>query len=289
MRVKNWQAYGFLFPALVLLTIFTFFPLLVGVFLSFFQYNVVTPPHFVGLSNFIRIFHDAKAKLALENSFLYLLVVPLLQLLSILLAILVNKDLRGIRIFRACFYIPVVTSIVVVALAWKWLLADNGLLNGLLISFHLIRKPVHWLTDPHIALYSVMLVTLWKGIGYYTVLYLAGLQSVDPQFEEAAALDGASPLQIFWNITLPLLKPTAAFCTMISCIAALKVFAEVYVMTNGGPLSSTTTMVYYIYDTFMNRLNMGYASALGVVLALVIGVLSYINYRFFKEGGFESY
>lgn len=121
------------------------------------------------------------------------------------------------------------------------------------------------------------------------VIYLAGLQGIDPQYEEAARLDGANAFQVFWNVTFPLLKPVVAFCMIISSIAAIKVFAEVYVMTAGGPLLSTTTAVYYLFDLFMNRLQLGYASALGVVLAVIIGALSYVNYRFFRQGGFESY
>lgn len=257
--------------------------------LSFFHYNVVSPPQFAGLQNFREIFHDGVARAALKNSALYLLVVPVLQLFSIFIAVLVNHETKGIRLLRMLFYIPVITSIVVVAIAWKWLLAENGFLNGIFLWAHLIRQPIHWLTDPSIALFSVMLVTLWKGLGYYMVIYLAGLQSLDPQYEEAAKLDGAGPARIFFRITLPLLKPMVAFCTLISCIAAVKVFAEIYVMTGGGPLTSTTTMVYYMFDLFVNRLRMGYASALGVILALVIGVLSYANYRFFRQGGFESY
>jgi len=289
MKRESLAAYGFLFPALILLSIFVVFPIGLGSLLSLFRYNAVSQPHFVGIGNFKEIFSDPVARTALFNSILYLIVVPVLQLGSILLALLLNREMKGIRIFRMLFYIPVVTSIVVVALAWKWLLAENGLLNGVLLSIHLIRNPIHWLTDPSIALYSVMLVTLWKGLGYYMVIYLAGLQGIDPQYEEAAKLDGASSLQIFRRITIPLLKPTIAFCTMISCIAALKVFAEIYVMTEGGPLYSTTTAVYDIFDLFMNQLRLGYASSLGVILAVVIGLLSYLNYRFFKQGGFEAY
>jgi putative chitobiose transport system permease protein len=282
------RAYAFLFPALALLAVFTFYPIFFGTALSFFHYNVVTPPHFVGLKNFLQILQDPKAELALENSLIYLLVVPFLQLSSIILAVLVNQDLKGIHFFRACFYVPVITSIVVVALAWKWILAGNGLLNALFLSLHLISHKIQWLTNPHIALYSVMLVTFWKGVGYYMVLYLAGLQGIDPQYEEAAKMDGAGPVKIFTKITLPLLKPMIAFCTLISSIAALKVFAEVYVMTGGGPLFSTTTMVYEIYDQFMKRLNLGYASALGVILACAVGLLSFVNYKFFRRGGFEA-
>lgn len=282
-------AYLFLLPALGLLLVFVVFPLVVGIFLSFFSFNAVSLPRFAGLDNFRQTLHDPVARLALWNSLVYVSVVPVLQFSSIILAIFVNRELKGIRFFRMLFYIPVITSIVVVALAWKWFLAENGVLNGVLTALHLCRSPIHWLTDPSIALYSLMLVTLWKGLGYYMVIYLAGLQSIDPQFEEAAKLDGAGPFTVFRNITLPLLKPTIAFCTMISCIAALKVFAEIYVMTEGGPLFSTTTMVYYVYDLFMNHLKLGYASALGVLLALAIALLSLINFRFFRQGGFESY
>lgn len=288
-RGRTLEAYGFLLPALVLLSIFVLFPLVFGLLISFFHYNAVSAPRFAGFDNFKRILQDPVAMTALKNSLLYLLVVPVLQLGSILLAILLNHDMKGVRVFRMLFYVPVITSIVVVALGWKWVLAENGIANGALLALHLIRAPIHWLTDPSLALYSVMVVTMWKGLGYYMVIYLAGLQSVDPQYEEAAKLDGAGPLGVFRHITLPLLKPTIAFCAMISCIAAIKVFAEIYVMTEGGPLYSTTTMVVYIFDLFMNQLKLGYASALGVFLAVVIGLLSTLNYRFFRQGGFEAY
>lgn len=286
---RSLAPYAFLLPALLLLSVFTVFPLAVGAVLSFFHYNAVSPPQFAGLQNFRELFHDGVARIALKNSALYLLVVPVLQLLAILIAVLVNHETKGVRAFRALFYIPVITSIVVVAIAWKWLLAEDGLLNGFLLALHVIRQPIHWLTDPSIALFSVMMVTLWKGLGYYMVIYLAGLQSLDPQYEEAAKLDGAGPARVFFSVTLPLLKPMVAFCTLISCIAAVKVFAEIYVMTGGGPLVSTTTAVYYMFDLFVNRLQMGYASALGVILAVVIGILSYANYKFFRHGGFNAY
>ncbi len=233
-RLSWLSAYGFLLPALLLLLVFTVFPLILGSVLSLFQYNVVSPPQFVGLNNFKEIMTDPVAHIAFRNSLVYLLVVPVLQLFSILLALVVNQETKGMHFFRMLFYVPVITSIIVVALAWKWLLAEQGLFNGILMSLHWIHEPIHWLTDPSIALYSVMLVTFWKGLGYYMVIYLAGLQVIDPQYEEAAKLDGANWLHVFRHITLPLLKPSIAFCTLISCIAAVKVFAEIYVMTEGG-------------------------------------------------------
>lgn len=272
MPRRTATAYLFLAPALILMLIFTFYPVVIGIGLAFTKYNMISPPKFVGLQNFFRIAHDHKALIAMKNSLLYLLVVPVIQCLSILLALLVNREIRGISLFRALYYVPVITSIVVVALIWRSLLA-----------------PLGWLTNPRMALMGVMFVTLWKGLGYYMVIYLAGLQSIDKEYEEAAKLDGARKGQIFLYITLPLLKPSITLCTIISSIAALKVFAEIYVMTEGGPLLSTTTMVYYIYQTAFTRLDMGYSSALALFLALVIACLSGLHLSLFRRGGLEYY
>lgn len=281
-------AYLFLAPALVLLAVFTFYPIAWGTLLSFFQYNIISPPKFVGLANFLQLSQDPKLFIAIKNSLQYLLVVPLIQIASIGLAILVNRELRGISLFRAIYYVPVVTSIVVVAIIWRWLLGDKGVINGLLQFLH-IGGGMHWLTNPGIALIAVMFVTFWKGIGYYMVIYLAGLSAIPPEMEEASKIDGANKWQIFLKITLPLLKPSIALSSIISSIAALKVFGEIYVMTEGGPIFSTTTMVYYIYEEAFSKLHLGYASAISVVLALMISIFSYINLRFFREGGLESY
>lgn len=281
-------AYIFLTPALALLMIFTFYPIIWGSLLSFFQYNIISPPKFIGLANFAGLLHDPKLLIAMKNSLLYLLVVPLIQITSIGLAILVNSELRGIYLFRAMYYMPVVTSIVVVAVIWRWILGDKGVLNGMLQLLHL-GGGVHWLTSPSIALIAVMFVTFWKGLGYYMVIYLAGLSTIPPEIEEASKIDGANKWQIFLHVTLPLLKPSIALCSIISSIAALKVFGEIFVMTEGGPLFSTTTMVYYIYEEAFTKLHLGYASAVALVLAVMIAIFSYINVRFFREGGLESY
>lgn len=300
-------AWLFLAPAMILLGVFTFYPILCGVGLAFFDFNLLrhTPegtlalPRFVGLENFERLIHDRYFWIALRNSMLYLLVVPVLQFLSVLLAVAVNQPLRGMRFYRTALYVPVVTSVVVVGIAWKWVLRSEGLANQLLAGLgvqglaralgHPELFPLPWLTDPDWALFSVMFVTVWQGLGYYMVLYLAGLQALPPDYEEAARLDGAGFWDVFLRVTLPLLRPTLALCTLLSCISALKVFGEIYVMTAGGPQNGTLTMVYYLYNRAFETFEMGYSAALALVLALVVGVVSYLNYRYFREGGLQGY
>lgn len=269
-----------------------------GVLLSFFDYNmlrhteggILAPPNWVGLANFKRILTDPYFFIALKNSFLYLLIVPVIQLAAILTAALVNRKIPGVTWFRAAYYIPVITSIVVVGIAWKWVFASDGILNFLIVKvLHLYGKPVLWLTNKDLALYSVMFVTLWQGIGYYMVLYLAGLQTIPPELEEAAKIDGANRFQVFWKVTIPLLKPTIALCVIISCISALKVFGEIYVMTEGGPEYGTLTMVYYIFSKAFMEFDMGYAAALALVLAVFVGMISLVNVVFFKKGGLQYY
>ncbi len=282
-------AYLFLLPALALLGVFTFYPVVFGTVLSLFEYDVISPPRYVGLTQFRALWTDRYFWIALDNSLKYLLVVPVLQFCSIVLALWVRRPLRGIGWFRAAFYLPVVTSIVVVGLLWRWLLDESGLVNYVLLRAGLIHAPIHWLTNPAIALYAVMFVTLWKGLGYYMVIYLAGLEAIPPGYEEAAALDGAGPLGRLWHVTIPLLRPSILLAGTLSAIAALRVFEEVYVMTGGGPVYSTYTMFYYMFDQAFGSLHLGYAAALGVVLAAVTIVLAVVNLRLLRQGGLTYY
>lgn len=290
---RQWRttvtAYLFLGPALLLLAIFTFYPVAYGTVLSLFAYDAISPARFVGLTHFRALWTDRYLWLALGNSLKYLIVVPVLQVLSIGLAIAVNAPLRGVRWFRAAYYVPVVTSMVVAGLVWRWLYEQDGLLNYLLTRLGLLARPIAWLGHPDLALYAVMFVTLWKGLGYYMVIYLAGLQGVPPECEEAAVTDGASRWQVFRHITLPLLRPSILLASTLSAIAALKVFEEVYVMTGGGPMLRTYTMFFYIFDKGFQQLDLGYAAALAVVLAAATLVLSLVNFRLFREGGWTYY
>jgi putative chitobiose transport system permease protein len=281
--------YLFLLPALLLLAVFEFYPVTFGTVLSLFEYDVIAPPRFVGAANFRALWTDRYFCIALENSIKYLAVVPVLQACAVVLAIWVHRSTRGLAWLRAAYYLPVVTSIVVVGILWRWLYDDAGLVNFILLQLRLVHAPVHWLADPAIALYAVMFVTLWKGLGYYMVIYLAGLEAIPPGYAEAAAIDGATPLQQLWRVTLPLLRPSILLATTLSAISALRVFEEVYVMTSGGPVYSTYTMFYYMFDQAFGALHLGYAAALGVVLAAVTIGLSVASFRFLREGGLSYY
>jgi putative chitobiose transport system permease protein len=281
--------YLFLAIPLLILSAFTFLPVVAGTALSFFRYDIISPPEFVGLQNFKVLSEDRYFWLAFSNSLKYLSVVPVLQFLSILLAIAVNQKLRGVQWFRAAYYIPVITSMTVVGIMWRWLYEPDGLINFILLRFGIVSRPISWLGNPDIALWAVMFVTLWKGLGYYMVIYLAGLQDIPKEIEEAAMVDGCSRFQIFRHIILPLLRPYILLSTTISTIAGLKVFEEIYVMTGGGPMSSTITLFYYIFDKGFQQLQLGYASAVAVALAMVALIPTIINFLIFRRGGVEPW
>ncbi|MFM1841479.1 MAG: lactose transport system permease protein [Cyanobacteriota bacterium] len=273
--------YLFLLPALLLLAITVFYPALQAFSLSFTQYelDLTKAPEWVGFANFQRLWRDRVFWLTLKNTLLYLIgVVPLLVILPLALAILVNQKLRGINGFRMAYYIPVIVSMVVAGIAWKALYASNGILNQgfALLGF---SDGIPWLTSPQWALWSVMVVTIWKGIGYYMVIYLAGLQGIPQELYEAAAIDGSDGWKCHWDITIPLMRPYSLLVGVLSSISALKVFEEVYIMTQGGPLNASKTVVYYVYERAFQDLEMNYASAIGLVLFGVIFVFSLINLK----------
>ncbi len=283
-RRKAYTPYLFLLPALAFMGVFLFYPIIDVFRLSFTDYNMITEANFTGLENYRSVFNDPLFWKTLKNSFIYLIgVVPVLVVAPIFLAILVNRKLAGIKWFRAAYYIPVVTSMVVVGIMWKWLYQGNGILNYILQSLGLINEQINWLTDPQIALLAVMAVTVWKGLGYYMVIYLSGLQSIPQELYEVSDIDGASWWQKQLHVTIPLLKPSIMLVSVLSSIAAMKVFTEVYVMTKGGPLNSSKTLVYYIYEKAFENLNLGYAAAMGFVLFIVIFILSFFNIKLMDQ------
>ncbi|MFE1242918.1 carbohydrate ABC transporter permease [Fictibacillus sp. NPDC058756] len=280
MRRKLLTPYLFLVPACIILGAFIFYPLLQAIWMSFTDYNMISDPSFVGLENYKEIFEDDLFWKTLGQTFLYLIVVvPTLVVLPIFLAILVNQKIKGIGFFRSAYYVPVVTSMVVVGITWKWVYADQGILNYLLQSIGIIDGPVHWLTSPTTSIFAVMAVTVWKGLGYYMVIYLAGLQAIPSDLYEAADIDGANKWKQIFHITIPMLMPSIIIVTIMSSISAMKVFEEIYVMTGGGPLNSSKTLVFYIYQEAFEKLRMGYASAVGVILLLITLVLSIFNLK----------
>ncbi|MCF4967195.1 carbohydrate ABC transporter permease [Nostoc sp. CMAA1605] len=304
LTAKDWISikrqltpYIFLLPALLLLSLTVFWPALQAFYLSFTSYEDISQPaQWIGMKNFLRLWEDKVFWKTLENTFLYLVgVVPVLVILPLGLAILVNQKLRGINWFRAAYYTPVVISMVVAGIAWKWLYAEKGLLNELLKSFGLFPEGIPWLTDgvPPIRLFgvvpiplaSVMLVTIWKGLGYYMVIYLAGLQSIPADVYEAAAIDGSDGIRKHWDITVPLMQPYIALVAVISAISATKVFEEVYIMTQGGPLNRSKTIVYYLYEQAFSNLEISYACTIGLVLFLIILGLSVLRLIVSQPGG----
>ena len=225
----------------------------------------------MGGANFLRLWGDRLFWKTLGQTIVYLLtVVPILTIAPLGLAILVNQKLAGIRWFRAAYYVPVIVSSVVAGIAWNWMYAENGLLNQLLTGLGLVSRPIPWLTSPQWALWSVMAVTVWKGLGYYMVVYLAGLQAIPADLYEAAALDGSDGWRKHWDITVPLMRPYWLLVATISAISATKVFEEVFIMTQGGPRSSSKTVVYYLYEQAFENLEMSYACAIGLVLFLLV-------------------
>jgi putative chitobiose transport system permease protein len=270
----------FLIPACTIIGLFVIYPALKAIALSFTNFNMVGQSRFVGLENYIRLWSDPFFWSALKNTVLYMIVVvPVLVFAPILLAVLVNKSIPGIAFIRAVIYLPVITSLAISALVWKWVFEEKGILNYVLTASGITNDPVAFLTDPTRALFSVMTVTIWGGLGYYMVIYLAGLQAIPRHLYEAAEVEGVSVWQQLLHITIPMLKPSIAVVTIMSSIGAMKVFEEVYVMTKGGPMDSTKTLVFYLYETAFEEFEMGYASAIGVVLFGLTLVLSLINLR----------
>lgn len=291
------MSYAFLAPALLLLLAFTFYPLAYGTYLGFTEYNGARfaqglGPRWVGLANFQTLLADPLFLTSLWNSVKYLLVVPALQLASLAVAVLVSRELPGIALFRAAYYVPVVTSISLAAVMWEWIYNREGTLNWVLTTLHLLpgEGAFGWLNNESTAFFAVMLVTFWRGFGYYMVLYLAGLQNIPAELEEAARLDGATPWQRFWRVTVPLMRPTILLCTLLSTIAALRVLEEVLVLTGGGPLNSTYTALMYVYSKAFQGFNFDYglASAAGLVVAALALGLSLVNFRLFRESRGEG-
>ncbi len=284
--------YAFLAPALIVLGLTVFWPAIQAFRLSFteYGYDLTQPPAWVGLKNFQRLLRDDTFWQTLRNTLIYLVgVVPILAIVPLGLAILVNQRLRGIRWFRVAYYTPVVISMVVAGIAWRWLYAETGLLNQLLQSLTGTAIRVPWLTSPNWALFSVMAVTVWKGLGYYMVIYLAGLQGIPGELYEAAAIDGSDSWRKHWDITLPLMMPYVFLVAVISAIAATKVFEEVFIMTQGGPRSSSKTAVYYVYEQAFQNLEMSYACTVGLSLFLIILTLSLIRLRFTGGEGAQPF
>lgn len=280
---KKYTAYLFLIPALTLLFVFFFLPFFQTLILSLLDYsNDIYNPTFVGMNNYKILLHSKEFYTTLFNTFLFLmLTVPFLVVFPLIVAVFINQKIKGISLYKVLIYLPVVVSIVVVAIAFKWMYAQEGILNCFLSFFGI--NPVGWLTDTKFAMLSVAAVTVYKGVGYYMMIYLSALIGVPKDLYEAAETDGANEIEKHLTVTVPHIMPTIALVSTISSISALKVFAEIYVMTKGGPLNSTKTLVYYIYERAFENLDLSTAATASVVLLVIILLFSFINITFFEQ------
>lgn len=279
------MAYAFMAPALILLVLFVFYPIVYSIPLAFTDYSAIGDTSFVGLDNFKRAFADSEFWTAMKNSALFVACVPVLQILSILLAVVVNAKLRGITFFRVLFYIPVVTSMIAISIMWSFIFNPDGIINSVLLSNGIISQPIYFLADTRYALVSLMFVTIWQGLGYYMMLYLAGLQSVPEEMQEAAMIDGAGKVTVFFRVTLPLLKPYIWFCTLFSVLSALGVFDIVFAMTKGGPDKATMVMNLYTYNKAFGTFEFGYSAAAGLIMSVVTTAFSLVIFFYGRKGG----
>jgi putative chitobiose transport system permease protein len=282
--------YVFLAPALVLLGIFVVYPIIAVVGYSFTDYDIVRPPVPVGLANYEQLLNDKTFWLSIQHSLIYLIVTPILIALSIGLAIVVNRTMRGIHIFRALYFVPAVSGSIAIGLAWTWMFDRNGIINSTLQSLGIIDQPIQWLANPSMVLPIAMLLTIWAGVGYYSVIFLAGLQNIPEELYDAARIDGCTDLQKHRHVSLPGLRPQITFVAVISSLAALKVFDEIYVLTGrtGGILDSGVTIVFYLWKQAFVLGHAGYASAIAMALLAMTLVFSIVNVRFLERGQAEE-
>lgn len=265
--------WGLVAPAAVWLFVFSVWPAINTVVLAFTNAKPLGGGHFTGLANFERALSDAQLVDALVNSIVFMLVcLPLLTMLPLLIAILVEKKLPGITFFRTAFYTPVVASAVVVALIWGWLLDDRGLINGLAQGLGVVTTPVPFLTERWLLLFSAISLTVWKGLGYYMIIYLSALGNVRRELHEAAAVDGAGPVRRFWSVTVPGVRNTMLLVSVLVSVSALRVFSELYVLSNGtggpGGRDMSLVMLIQLYGRGFTG-HLGYASALSLLLLVV--------------------
>jgi len=276
---RRLAGYFFVLPSLLFLAIFVVYPILSAFYLSLHRYTLLEAPVWNGLTNYGLLLDDNRFFKALGNTLLFaVMTVPVGTVISLLLAVLINLPLRGIVFFRTAYYLPVVTSFVAVSFIWLWIYEPQfGVLNRLL---EMVGLPtLGWLRDPNTALLSIAILSVWKNAGYNMIIFLAGLQGIPEYLYEAAEIDGAGPVQRFWHITVPMLSPTTFFVFIVYFIGALQMFVQAWILTQGGPLDSTLTVVYLIYQNGFEFLKMGYAAAMSVILFVFIALITYINTR----------
>ena len=287
LRHESIMAHVFISPAIILFLIFTLLPAVAAFFLSFTNYDILSPIKWVGLANYQRLMtDDLFARGVINVAYYALLAIPLMIALSLSLALALNRRMPGMTFFRTLYYLPAVTSSIAAATVWSWMFQKNyGVVNQALAVFG-IQGP-NWLASSDTAMYAIVIVTTWQGLGANIIIYLAGLSGIPRYLYEAAALDGANGWQQFLFITVPALRTTTFFVLFMSLIGAFQLFDQAYVMTQGGPGYATTTAVYQIYSNGFTQLRMGYASAQAFVLAVAILIVTVVNNRINRDSSLE--
>jgi multiple sugar transport system permease protein len=287
-RRGRWFGYIYGGPVIIAFLLFNLYPMALGLYLSFTKWDILSPPTFNGLNNWADLLKDDLLWRAVLQT-LYYAVASVIgaTALSIALALALNQRLKTIGFYRTFFFLPAVTSLVAIAMVWRWIYnTEFGVLNAFLGSLGI--NPVNWLGDPVLAMPAVILMSIWRSAGFNTVLFLAGLQGVPQEYYEAAEIDGASKWDRFVHITLPLISPTTFFVVVNGLIGSWQVFDQVYILTRGGPLLSTVTVVYLIYSNGFEWYKTGYAAAMAYGLFLIIIVLTAIQFRLQKRWVFYN-
>ncbi len=297
-------AYFFLLPSLLIILIFRFYPIIQAIGMSLYNWSIAGPLKFIWFKNYYRLIIDPKFYQSLLNTCWYVLgVVPLTIIISIIIAVFLNQKIKGQGIYRTIYYLPVVTSIVAISVVWRWIFnPDRGIFNAIFNLFGI--EGLKWLNDsrgifefllntelsgilagPSIALCCLMIMAIWHNLGYCIIICLAGLQNIPAQYYEAAKIDGARGIKLFWHITIPILSPTIFYLLITQSIIAFNTFTPVYVMTQppGGPLGTTSLIVYYLYEQSFRLWNLGYANAIAFVVFIIIFTLTQFQKRFLEE------
>ncbi len=278
--MKAWWALLFLAPTLIGLTLLSAGPILASFGISLTKWDLLTPPQFVGLDNFVSLVNDSRFLVSLRNTAFYtLLSVPIGMALALGLALALNQSLRGIALIRTAYFLPVVTSATAVGLVWAWIYSPN---NGLLNQFIGIvgLPPQKWISDPFWAMPSIIAMSIWQGLGINVIIFLAGLQAIPQEYYDAAAVDGAARWSRFRSVTLPLLTPSLFFTGILSLIGSFQIFDQVYILARPGkPTEATITLVYFIYESGFKFFRMGEAAAASWILFLIVAVLTVIYFR----------
>lgn len=295
MKAQRSSLFFFLLPGVGVLLVFAFLPILASLILAFTNYDIhsLASPEktlWIGWENFEELFEDELFYKAMGNTFLtFFMALPLTLMLSLFLGNLLNrKNLVGKSFFQTAFYLPYITNTIAIAVVWKWIYsADFGLLNYVLLVLGLPHQ-FDWLGDPSLALISVTGLVVWKGVGYNVLIVYTGLQQIPESLYEAAEIDGVSVVQRFFYITLPLLRPTVIFISTMMVIGYLQLFAEPFILTQGGPVDSTVSIVMYLYENGFRSFRLGYASSVALILFLLIMLFTALNFKLTKEKGASS-